>query len=148
MMNPLSFAVLALVVLSSGCGTAFTSTLVRNDGSTVQTYPTCFTTTDFGDKMLRGTGLGQGIPANDVQEIRSHAGVESAIFGSTAVIVGSALIVWYLTDEQETQETWMVASGGAIAGLGLINAIIGGFMWSNSASALSTPCHPRARVPR
>lgn len=135
------------LILSLGCGTAYTSTLVRLDGSTIEAVPNCVMSAEDGTLLLRGHDLGDGIPVGTVATIRSHAGVESFVIGTTAVAIAAALMIWYAVDEPRTETTWRVATGGVVSGLGLLNAITGGILWSQSASALSSRCHPRARIP-
>ncbi|RVU48529.1 hypothetical protein EA187_03595 [Lujinxingia sediminis] len=148
-MNALRHILLIVsLLLSPGCGGAFTSTIVRTDGATLETVPSCVTLGADGMRMLRGTGLGDGIAASNVETIRSHAGMESVGIGTTAVVLGTALMIWFASDQPRSGTTWRLATGGALAGLGLINAIVGGVMWSRSASALSSLCHPRATIPR
>jgi hypothetical protein len=137
-----------LIFLATGCGNAFTSTIVRTSGDPIEAMPRCFTPAADGGQILRGDGLGDGIAASNVDEIRSHAGVESFVIGSAAVLIGSAMIGWYLADDPRSETTWRVATGGATAGIGLISVIVGSLFWSQSANALSTRCSPRGSIPR
>ena len=143
-------ALVALALASSliGCSNAYTSTVVRSDGSTMEALPSCLTTDASGTTSLRGTNLGDGVPVSDVEAIRSHAGVEVLVAGTVAVLAGTGLIVWYVADNPNSKTAWRVALGGATAGIGLVNAIVGAALWNRSAGALSRDCHPRAGIPR
>ncbi|TXD39760.1 hypothetical protein FRC96_05670 [Lujinxingia vulgaris] len=119
------------LLLSPGCGGAFTSTIVRTDGATLEAVPGCVTPGADGMRMLRGTGLGDGIAASNVETIRSHAGMEGEVEG--LVSEDRALKLRLTTGESLEVQRVLLATG-------FRSERPGGAMLDELITSASLPC--------
>jgi hypothetical protein len=132
----ISLVILALPI--SGCLHAYTTTVVMDDGTEIETLPRCV----WGSKLVADDVEG-GIEVDRISRMRSHAGVEPAIVGATAVAVGGALLVSALVADDADYYQLKLASGGVVASLGLLPLVSGIILNRISVGALDRTCSPR-----